>query len=393
MAEQRPRILCVDDEPQVLDGLTLHLRRRYQVHTAISGDGGLELLAAAGPFAVVLSDMRMPGMNGAEFLAEVRRRHPDATRMLLTGQADIPSTVAAVNEGRIFRFLTKPCPPDPLLEAFAAAVEQHELITAERVLLEQTLRGCIAALTDILAMTNPVAFGRATRLKAQARRLADSLETTKAWQVEVAAMLSQLGTVALPESVTERFFLGADLDPREQALVERMPEVTESLLANIPRLEEIREILRDQNAPVQKHERRPIPIGARILKVVADYDDLETAGLSSKLALDTMRCRHGMYDPEVLQAFSAMLDADDERREIRELPLHAVQDGMVFLEDVHTKTGALLVARGFVVTPSFLERTRHFAKDLVPGNLRVMACLAEAEDLPEAIGTGTEVAP
>lgn len=393
MTDQRFKILCVDDEPQVLDGLTLHLRRSFEVHTAAGGAAGLELMAAEGPFAVVLSDMRMPGMDGAEFLAEVRRRHPDAVRMLLTGQADIPSTVAAVNEGRIFRFLTKPCPPDRLLDAFNAAVEQHRLVTAERVLLEQTLRGSIATLTDILAMTNPMAFGRATRLKTLARRLADSLKVPKAWQVEVAAMLSQLGTVALPETLTERFFHGADLDPDEKAQVQRMPQVTESLLAKIPRLEEVRAILRDQNVPYRKSERRPVPVGARILKVASDFDDLESAGMPKTLALDTMRNRADTYAPEVLQALAAVMDAGDGRREVRELPLHAVQEGMVFLEDVHTKTGALLVARGFVVTPGFLERVKNFAKDLVPGDLRVLAGLDEADELPEALGVGTREAP
>src|SRR5581483_749570 len=140
---------CVDDEPAVLEGLMLHLRRRFAVCTAPSGAAGSEAVRGKGPFACVMSDMRMPGMSGAEFLKQVRYLAPDTVRVLLTGQADMSAAVSAVNEGQIFRFLTKPCPPPSLLGALEAAVGQHALITAERELLEQTLRGTVKMLGDV----------------------------------------------------------------------------------------------------------------------------------------------------------------------------------------------------------------------------------------------------
>src|SRR5205823_11426086 len=128
------------------------LRRRFDVASATSGADGLAALEkATGAVAVVISDMRMPAMNGAAFLAQVRQRWPDTVRMLLTGQSEIEAAIAAVNEGQIFRFLSKPCPADQLLAAVMAAVAQHDLITAERVLLEQTLHGSIKTLTEILS--------------------------------------------------------------------------------------------------------------------------------------------------------------------------------------------------------------------------------------------------
>ena len=108
--EQRPKVLCVDDEPRVLEGLSLHLRRMYEVEVATSGNAGLAVLERDKTFAVVISDMRMPGMNGAVFLSRSREIAPDAVRMLLTGQTDMTSAVQAVNVGQIFKFLTKPCP-------------------------------------------------------------------------------------------------------------------------------------------------------------------------------------------------------------------------------------------------------------------------------------------
>ena len=104
-------ILCVDDDANLLEGLKRQLRKQFTLETALSGEAGLVVVKEDGPFAVVVSDMRMPGMNGARFLAQVRAMAPDTVRILLTGQTDIQDAIVAVNEGHIFRFLTKPCPP------------------------------------------------------------------------------------------------------------------------------------------------------------------------------------------------------------------------------------------------------------------------------------------
>jgi DNA-binding NtrC family response regulator len=136
-------ILCVDDEPRVLDGLKLTLRRGFNVATATSGAEGLAVLQQMDGAAVVISDMRMPGMNGAAFLAKVRTLWPDSTRLLLSGELGRDPAVAGVNEGPIFRFLTKPCAPEKLTAAVEAAVRQHQLVTAEGTLLQQTVLGSI----------------------------------------------------------------------------------------------------------------------------------------------------------------------------------------------------------------------------------------------------------
>src|SRR5687768_872607 len=105
-----PVVLCVDDEPQVLAGLSVSLRRRYEILTATSGAEALAVLARRPDVAVVVSDMRMPGMDGAAFLAKAKEIAPDAVRVLLTGYSEIDAAMNAVNQGQIFRFLTKPCP-------------------------------------------------------------------------------------------------------------------------------------------------------------------------------------------------------------------------------------------------------------------------------------------
>jgi DNA-binding NtrC family response regulator len=122
---ERPCVLCVDDEPNLLAGLALLLRRRYRVVTAASGAGALELIARQPAPDVVISDMRMPVMTGSQFLAKAAAVAPHATRILLTGDAALDDAVAAVADGRIFRFLVKPCPAPLLLAAIDEAVEHR----------------------------------------------------------------------------------------------------------------------------------------------------------------------------------------------------------------------------------------------------------------------------
>ena len=214
MTEQL-HILCVDDEPKVLEGLVLNLRKHYRVSTANNGQGGLAIVDGNDPPAVVVSDMRMPEMDGAAFLSQVKERSPDTVRLLLTGQADLESAIAAVNHGQVFRFLTKPCSPPTLLTAIQAAAEQHRLITAEKELLEKTLRGSIKALTEILSLANPLIFGRATRLKQHASELVTGLGVPFSWQLEVAVMLSQIGCIVLSAANNEKLYYGRPLSPVE----------------------------------------------------------------------------------------------------------------------------------------------------------------------------------
>jgi signal transduction histidine kinase len=135
------RILFVDDDEHLLTGIRRRLRRRFDVETAAGPQRGLELLTAEPDFAVVVADMNMPGMTGAEFLGHVQQLRPDAIRMMLTGNADIDTAIAAVNSGNIFRFLQKPLPPELLEQALLAGLEQRELVASQRraAVAEQTL--------------------------------------------------------------------------------------------------------------------------------------------------------------------------------------------------------------------------------------------------------------
>jgi len=368
---ERPRILCVDDEPNVLDGLARTLRSQYVVETATEGKVALDLLRTAEPFAVVMSDQRMPQMTGTQFLAHARAVAPASVRALLTGQADVESAIAAVNEGNVFRFLSKPCATDVLLKALDACCEQHRLITSEKVLLEQTLHGSIKALVDILSLVNPLAFGRATRVRQSVEQLMTHFHIRERWPVEVAAMLSQIGCVTLPAATLDKLYRSEPLNRAEQEMVDRMPAVAEKCLSNIPRIDAVREILRQSNRQFAQAKQRSdaaldkaIPWGARALKVALDYDLLESGENHSDHPIAIMRGRMGWYDPQILDVFAAMRGNPQDKGQMLELAIRDVRVGMTFGEDLKSGKGVLLIARGQEVTPALLERMRNFSSEL-----------------------------
>ncbi len=379
--DKPPRVLCVDDEPNVLEGLCLQLRRQFEVEVATSGEQALATLRTHGPFAVVLSDMRMPKMDGAALLAAVRKEAPDTTRMLLTGHADMQAAVAAVNEGQIFRFLLKPCPPELLRQSFVAAVEQHHLRVAEHVLLEQTLRGSVKALIDVLSLGNPIAFGRAARIGAAVSAIAREAQVPDTWQLEVAAKLSQLGLIILPDATLERHVRGQPLSAEEQAMVARVPAVSVELVANIPRLDAVRTLIAYCSAADVARAARELPVPLRkmahVLRVAVDYERFESAGVSPKESLEHLKARVGHYDPAVLEALARWKAASAEAR-VKEIPLLGIAVGMLLVDDVCTTKGMLLVGRGNELTSSSVERLLNFERGAIREPLRVIDRRAQA---------------
>ena len=380
---ERPRVLCVDDEPRVVEGLVLHLRKDYEVHTASSGDEGLKVLKKSGGASVVISDMRMPGMDGATFLHHVLTFYPDTTRILLTGEPGRDAAISAVNNARVFRFLAKPCPPDQLRTAVEEGVIQNRMVRAERTILKETMIGCIKALVDVLSMANPVAFGRASRVKRMAMGLATTLKCTDYWQLEAAAMLSQIGYLSLPAPLLEKLYYGEQLTATEQTFADGVPDVAMSLLEHIPRLDPVVQILAALNWSDEALARLgdgTIGLATRILGLVLEYDILNTQGHSVDVAIQTLRRRAPRYTAELIETFGKGLGAGTGKNEARQIPLKSVQPGMLIAQDIRTHMGTLLVPRGFEVTPMFLERSRSFGPELLEEIIKVVVPAPKALD-------------
>lgn len=365
---ERPEILCVDDEQPVLDSLALALRKQFSVTTALGGSEGLKALGTKGPFAAVVSDLKMPGMDGTAFLSRASAAAPDTVRILLTGLTDMNSAMAAVNEGHIFMFLTKPAEPYRLIKALEAACAQHRLLTSERVLLEETLHGSVQALSDVLAIAEPRIFGRGTRIKQYAGQLARALNAGNPWEIEVAAMLSQLGAITLPSETIEKLSHGQELSEEEQAQVDKTPETSEQILRHIPRLEGVRAIL-SQEGKVELAPR--IAEGRAVLRIATDYDALEHRGLAPDAALDLMRSRR-IYEPPLLEKLAEILGNSGQEVEIKELRVHLIEPGMVLADDLRMVTGMMVAARGYRVTESFLARLANFKAATIKEPVRVI---------------------
>jgi response regulator RpfG family c-di-GMP phosphodiesterase len=375
---QGERILCVDDEPKLLAVYQRMFEGQFAIDIAEGPEKGLAAVAERGPFAVVVSDMRMPGMNGAQFLGRVRVISPESVRMLLTGYADQQSAIDAINEGSVFRFLTKPCSKDVFGNALAAAIEQHRLIVSEKELLEGTLRGSIQVLTELLALVNPLAFGRTERVKRTMLHLAGMLQAEKPWQFEVAALLSQLGCIALSEGTLRKMTQGAQLTPQEQAHMDAHPMIAANLIRKIPRLSEVAEMISQQDqrflmdSADESTAMRDIPLGARSLKAALDYDNLVANGKTHVGAISVMYARQGWYDPVVLAALEKM-PQDWAGYTEDALSVAAVRPRMILNEDLQMPNGLVLARKGFELTEIALMRLEeHFNYGNIKGLIKVL---------------------
>jgi response regulator RpfG family c-di-GMP phosphodiesterase len=363
MTESLPRLLLVDDEPQVIDGIVRRLRREYQIFSALDGVQALKLLEHEGEMHIIVSDMRMPIMDGAALLTEARKQYPDMIRILLTGQADLASAVSAVNDGQIFRFLLKPCPTDVLRAQLQAALAQHDLVHAERVLLQQTLSGAIHTLSEVLSLAMPEAFGRATRIKQRAKALVEAIGITDSWRIEVAATLSQLGAVTLRADTVSRLYHGQPLSEEERAAAARLPSIAVELLKPIPRLQIVCELI-TQGFSSEHATGVPSSLEGQALRLCNDYDTLCTGGMSRDESLGSLHKRG--FDAKLFEAFSLLTAGENAAGKLKDVSLLELRVGMVLAEDIYTSSGTLLLARGNTIRANVIERLRAMRSQLGP---------------------------
>ena len=357
------KTLLVDDDRNILSGYQRVLRKTLELEVAQGGEEALHLLASQGPFSVVVADMQMPGMSGLELLARAQSACPDTIRIMLTGNTDQKTAADAVNHGRVFRFLSKPCTPEELELAIRAGMRQYELVRAERELLEGTLTGAIEVLAELLASVDPAAFSLGLTVRTRCGDVARSLGSRDIWAVEVGAMLAPIGRIALPREV-----LQADgFKPETQAILARVPQLGASMIQAIPRMEAVADIIRYQakgfdgsGIPEEGLSGEAIPLGARILKAVQDFTLLETQRRSRAVALEELNRRGRTYDPSVLKAMEACFGGAKGATPVpRLVPLRELAPGMRLAGDLHANSGQLLLGQGLRLGKGHLELLRN----------------------------------
>lgn len=368
------KVLCVDDDANILTGIQRNLRKQFDIDTAVGALAALKIVETSGPYAVIVADMQMPGMNGVEFLNIVRQKYPDTVRVMLTGNADQKTATEAVNRGQIFQFLNKPCPPEKLAEVLNGGIKQYRMITAERELLENTLNGSVKVLMEILSLSDPTSFGRGQAVRDQAREVAKLLQVTTTWELELAAMLCPIGCVSLPAELNQKARVGLDLTGAEKDIIARVPQVSHDLLNKIPRLEAVARIVLYQNKnfdgtgfPADSVKEEEIPIESRIIRVLSDLAHLESKKSARFKGLELLREQKGLYDPRVMDAVGRYfeIEAQTTSAATQKAPLaldvEGLHAGHVLTADIRTKQDILIVGAGTKITPLILERLRNFA--------------------------------
>jgi len=372
------KVLLVDDDRNLLDSFNRQFRNRINLVTAASGEDAIQALTYDGPFAVVISDMQMPNMDGLEFLIKVRMMSQDTVRVMLTGNATLQVAISAINDGNIYRFLQKPVPIGVLFETMIDGIQHYRMVTAEKEILNKTLKGAVNLLADILGLVNPASFSRASRIKRNVRYMATELQLPDVWSYELAAMLSQLGCITMPSEVMEKIAAGKEISEQEQQQFNKHPEIGARLLQHVPRFETIAAMVEQQSASPEEieidavltQEQKGI-LGGHILKVALRYDDLVSLGRSSDSAIAQLKGHPDIYAPALVQALIA--GKGGASFEVKTLPITKLRPGMILDEDIRSVSGTLLVAKGQELSTAVLLRLISSEEnEIISGPVRVL---------------------
>lgn len=411
-AAQELKILCVDDEPNILSSLRRLFRNKgYKVLTASGGSEGLAVLESE-TVDLVISDMRMPVMDGAVFLEHVRTRWPDTIRLLLTGYADVQSIIDAINRGEIYRYITKPWDDNDIVLVVRQALERKALESEKKRLEElthrqneelKTLNANLEAkveertaalkqahdslihaneklknsfLTSIKVFSNVIEM-RGGKLVGHSRRVADlarkiakrmDMDAREIQEIFVAGLLADIGKIGFSDELLDT--------PVSQLTGDQLGQFhkhtlrAEQLLMPLDDLQATAKILRSQ------HERfdgrgfpdglagEAIPIGARILALSSDYDNLQIGVLTPKRvhADDAqaliLRGAGNRYDEKVVVAFKQVFTNGADEGDSQEVIARNLLPGMVLAADVISKDGILLLPAEHVLDEHMIENLR-----------------------------------
>ena len=356
------RVLLVDDDRNLLASFRRQFRNRLHLVTAASGGDGIQAIVDDGPFAVVVSDMQMPNMNGVEFLSQARSISPDTVRIMLTGNADLDVATQAINNGSIFRLLHKPVSEAVIYESLIDGIQHYRLVTTEKKLLNNTLKGTVDLLTDMLGLLDPVSHGRSSRIKRHVKGMVQQLKLGDAWVYELAAMLSHLGCITLPSGLLEKANSGAQLSSQETALIENHPQIGARFLKHIPRLELVASVIEQQNTSAQQiavegalTAEEKATLGGQMLRVAMAFDSLSggATGDAEASALKTLSKQPRQFNPALVHALAA--SSNGRSLKVSTLAIADLEPGMILNQNLFTHSGALLVAQGQELSPPILQ--------------------------------------
>jgi response regulator RpfG family c-di-GMP phosphodiesterase len=354
----KPAVLCVDDDASILEGYRRVLGGHFQLYLACGPFQGIEKLEAGPDYSVVVADMRMPDMNGIEFLKRVRARSPHTRRIMLSGDAEQSTAVDAVNLGQVSAYLAKPCPSQRLLAAVQEACADWERERLEREALRGAQTGAVSALLELLRAADPVLERRSRRIAAVSARLMEARGLSLDWQMQAAALLSQAGTLYLPAELRARIEAGEPLSVPEELALDSLPALGAAWLKPIPGFEGIAQAIalqrrgyHGQGEPLDGPLGPALPLASRVLHLAHDMDWF--AG-GDRSAGDLRRCleeRSERYDPDLLMA-ALKLGCERGGGAVELHEMAQLRPGMRFGEDLKDADGRVLARQGEAVGPA-----------------------------------------
>jgi response regulator RpfG family c-di-GMP phosphodiesterase len=411
-----PTILCVDDEPNILSSLRRLFRGKgFQVRIAEGGKAGLALLETE-TVDLVISDMRMPEMDGAQFLEQVRARWPDTLRLLLTGYSDVTSIIEAINRGEIYRYITKPWDDNDIVlivrqalerkalelekkRLEALAIAQHEELLALNASLESKVQARTAQLqvaneqlkssfvTSIKVFSTLIDM-RGGNLAGHSRRVADlarkialrlKVEAKQVQEIFVAGLLHEIGKVGFADELLRTPV--AMMKPDQLDAYRKHTVHAEQLLLPLADLRSASDIISGQferfdGTGFPDHlAGEAIPLATRILTLASDYDNMQIGTLTQReLSAEEARILivHGSgkrYDPAVVAAFNEVLggvapkeESDKERRVEVALRANELEVGMTLSRDLTTPSGLLMLSADHVLDARLIRRIADFER-------------------------------
>ncbi|MBC8089980.1 MAG: response regulator, partial [Phycisphaerae bacterium] len=303
-----PTVLCVDDDERLLAGLALRLRRHFQVTTAKSAAEALAHLNLTSPFAAVVSDMRMPNVDGSTFLSAMRRVAPETTRILLSGQLDLNSAIAAVNEGEVFRFLRKPIESEDLVAALTDAVARHQTEMRRRRETRDVMALAIDLMVLPLTALAPTAAVRSGRLRALANEIACAVCPKEGWVAELAVVVLQSVMAELAPDIAARWRIREPLTDNEQLLLARALNRAIAALDRVPSTATVKEALLSVTTPLASgaswRGATSSPMPVRILHLVFAFDAMRQRGYSDSDTLQQMQTDSYHPDASMMSALT-----------------------------------------------------------------------------------------
>lgn len=351
-----PKILIVDDDEHLLRALQRTLGRKYDIITCAFAKEAVKLLKVH-HFTVIISDMMMPEIKGSEFLAIAKEKSPDSIRILLTGESSLADSIDAVNHGQIFRFLTKPCSTEDLTSAIDASIRQVELLNVEQEVLEETLKGAVSLMVDIICMVRPEIFTHSLNIRKKAIVIAKAMKYPKLWEVEIASLLSHLGCVTIDDTIIKKRFNNEDMSPSEWDIFYSHIDIGSKLIGKIPRLQNLssgllyleKEFGGGGYPKDTELKGFDIPLLGRILKAAHEY----TIGVNSLQSHDYSVARiqgeSGLVDPDINRFLQSEGPNVQIYLEPKTIEVQDVTSGMVLNQDLY-QGDILLLSKNHEVT-------------------------------------------